>query len=72
MNKARLINIDLIKAISITMMVVDHILLTVLDSQTHIWQVAFLTYVPLCQMGFLFSSGYLMAYGFRKEKYRKY
>lgn len=72
MKQSRLTSIDIIKALSIIIMVVDHIVLAVLDTQPSILQILFITYIPLCQMGFLFSSGYLMAYGFKKEKYKKY
>ncbi len=68
----RLVNIDIIKFLSIIVMVIDHMILVLMDVQLNIAQVLFFSYVPLCQMGFLMSSGYLMAYSFNKDKFNKY
>ncbi|MFW0862102.1 MAG: acyltransferase family protein [Candidatus Komeilibacteria bacterium] len=68
----RLTNIDIIKFLSIIIMVIDHMILTSIDQTANVAQVVFFTFVPLCQMGFLFSSGYLMAYSFNKQKFNKY
>lgn len=68
----RLANIDIIKFLSIIIMVIDHMILVLVNEQLNIPQSLFFAYVPLCQMGFLFSSGYLMALSFNKEKFNKY
>ncbi|MBL7022115.1 hypothetical protein ISR92_02250 [Patescibacteria group bacterium] len=68
----RLVNIDIIKFLSIIIMVTDHMILVLMDVQLNALQTLFFSFVPLCQMGFLMSSGYLMAYSFNKEKFNKY
>jgi len=68
----RLVNIDIIKFLSIIVMVIDHMILVLAKGQLNIPQSLFFAYVPLCQMGFLFSSGYLMALSFNKKKFNKY
>jgi len=68
----RLSNIDIIKFLSIIIMVIDHMILISIDQTANLAQTLFFTFVPLCQMGFLFASGYLMAYSFNKEKFNKY
>jgi hypothetical protein len=68
----RLVNIDIIKFLSIIIMVINHMILILVDGSLNISQIIFFAYVPLCQMGFLFSSGYLMALSFDKKKFNKY
>jgi len=72
MKTDRLTNIDLIKFISIIIMVIDHIILISMKDSLSAGQIFFFTYVPLCQMGFLLSSGYLLAYKFDRKKIFKY
>lgn len=72
MTKERLTNIDIIKFLSIIIMVIDHMVLVSIKDTVTAGQMIFFSYIPLVQMGFLFSSGYLMAYGFNKEKLNKY
>ena len=67
----RLANIDIIKFIAIIVMVIDHMILISMGDSINMAQALFFTYVPLCQMGFLFASGYLMAFSFKKAKFNK-
>ncbi|MCR4279967.1 MAG: hypothetical protein NUV82_00905 [Candidatus Komeilibacteria bacterium] len=71
-SRSRLVNIDIIKFVAIILMVIDHWVIVMADSELSIGKFVFFSFIPLVQMGFLFSSGYLMGYSYKDEKKNKY
>ncbi|MFW0837536.1 MAG: acyltransferase family protein [Candidatus Komeilibacteria bacterium] len=68
----RLWNIDLLKFIAIIMMVIDHIMISTVGQLSNPWQLLYFSFVPLCQMAFLLSSGYLLARLWQPGRWRWY